>query len=65
MGICFCRFILAGAIAVLAIFFWGQVWAQWVIIVAGVLLAIMSLFYKTCCCAELTKKEEEKPAEPI
>ncbi len=48
MKLCFCRFLLAAAIVVLAIFFLPAAWAKWVIIIAGVLLPIMSLFYKTC-----------------
>ncbi|MDH4219707.1 MAG: hypothetical protein OEY18_07870 [Candidatus Aminicenantes bacterium] len=55
MKLCFCRFLLAAAIVVLAIFFLPAAWAKWVIIIAGVLLAIMSLFYKTCFCR--AKKE--------
>ena len=58
MKICFCRFLLAVAIVVMAIFFLPAVWATWVIIVAGALLAIMSLFYQTCCCAKKVKKAE-------
>jgi len=50
MKLCFCRFILAAAILVLAIFFWPVAWAKWVIVVASALLAVMSLFYQTCCC---------------
>lgn len=59
MKICFCRFLLAAAIIVLAIFWWPQVWVQWVVIGLAVLLAITSLFYKTCCCAERLKAKEE------
>jgi hypothetical protein len=40
----------------MAIFFLPAAWATWVIIVAGALLAIMSLFYQTCCCASKVKK---------
>ena len=58
MKLCFCRFLLAAAIVVMAIFFLGTAWAKWVIIIAGALLAIMSLFYKTCCCASKIKKAE-------
>jgi membrane protein YdbS with pleckstrin-like domain len=58
MKLCFCRLLLAVAIAVLAIFWWTETWAQWVIIGAAVLLALMSLFYTTCCCATFMKKEE-------
>jgi hypothetical protein len=55
MNICFCRTIMALAVVVLAIFFWPAVWAKWVIVALGALLAIFSLFYKKCCCA--SKKE--------
>lgn len=50
MKLCFCRFLLALGIVVLAIFFFGEPWAKWVIVIAGALLAIMSLFYNVCCC---------------
>ena len=62
MKFCFCRFVLAAAIAVLAIFWWPAVWAKWVIFIAAVLLAIMALFYQTCCCRN--KKVEAGPAKP-
>ncbi len=58
MSICFCRFILAAVIAVLAIFWWPATWVQWVVIVAAIILAIMSLFYKSCCCASMLKRGE-------
>jgi hypothetical protein len=57
MKLCFCRFALAAAIVVLAIFWWPLSWAKWVIVVAGAILAVMSLFYKTCCCQSLKKTE--------
>jgi hypothetical protein len=50
MKLCFCRFLLALGIIVLAIFFWSAPWAKIIIIIAGALLAIMSLFYNVCCC---------------
>lgn len=59
MKLCFCRFLLSVGIVVLAIFFLPAPWARWVIIIAGALLAIMSLFYKKCCCADLKKPKEE------
>ena len=59
MKLCFCRFLLALGIAVLAVFFWPEAWARWVIILASGLLAIMSLFYRACCCANLMKKEQK------
>ncbi len=55
MKLCFCRFLLALGIVVLTVFFWPESWAKWIIVVAAALLAIMSLFYKTCCCANLKK----------
>ncbi len=57
MSLCFCRFILAAAVVVMALFFLPAPWAKWVIVVAGALLAIMSLFYKTCCCRDKKKAE--------
>ena len=54
---CFCRFLMAAVIVGLGIFFWPAAWARWVIIIVGGILAIMSLFYKTCCCANLKKTE--------
>jgi len=55
MKLCFCRFILAAAVVVLAISSWPAVWAKWVIIIAAAILAIMSLFYQTCCCRSIRK----------
>jgi hypothetical protein len=55
MKLCFCRFLLAVAIVVLAVFFWPATWAKWVIVIAAAILAIMSLFYQTCCCRSLKK----------
>ncbi len=57
MKLCLCRFLLALGIVVLAVFFLPAAWAKWVIVVAAALLAIMSLFYKTCC---LWKMKEAK-----
>ncbi len=57
MKLCFCRFLLAVAIVVLAIFLWPATWAKWVIVAAAAILAIMSLFYQTCCCRSLKKVE--------
>ncbi|UCC39501.1 MAG: hypothetical protein JSV96_17240 [Candidatus Aminicenantes bacterium] len=59
MKLCFCRFLLAVAIIVLAIFFLPAAWAKWVIVVAAALLAIMSLFYQTCCCRSLKGAEKK------
>lgn len=58
MKLCFCRFLFAAAIVVLAIFWWPETWAKWVIVAAAAVLAIMSLFFKTCLCRGL--KEAEK-----
>jgi len=49
MKLCFCRFLLALGVVVLAVFFFGEPWAKWVIVAAGAILAIMSLFYNVCC----------------
>ncbi|HSA95478.1 MAG TPA: hypothetical protein VLJ16_05475 [Acidobacteriota bacterium] len=57
MKLCFCRFILAAGLVVLALFFWPAAWAKWVIVIAAAILAIMSLFYQTCCCRSLKKVE--------
>ncbi len=57
MKMCFCRFLLAVGIIVLAIFFFPATWAKWVTVGAAALLAIMSLFYQTCCCSSKKKKE--------
>lgn len=58
MKLCFCRFFLAAAIVVLAIFFWPAAWAKWVIVALGAILAIMGLFYQACCCRSMKKAEE-------
>jgi len=57
MKLCFCRFLLAAAIIVLAIFWWPLMWAKWVIVALGAILAIMSLFYQACCCRGEKKAE--------
>lgn len=49
MKLCFCRFLLALGVIVLAVFWWPESWAKWVIVAAGAILAIMSLFYNKCC----------------
>ena len=56
MKLCFCRFLLAAAIVVIAIVWLPAVWAKWVIVIAAALLALMSLFYKKCFCQD--KKTE-------
>jgi len=58
MKLCFCRFLLAAAIVVIAVFFLDASWAKLVLIIAGALLAIMSLFYKKCFCAGKDKAAE-------
>ena len=58
MSLCFCRFLLAVAIVVMAVFFLPAAWAKWVIVAAAALLAIMSLFYNKCCCRSM--KEGKK-----
>jgi VIT1/CCC1 family predicted Fe2+/Mn2+ transporter len=57
MKLCFCRFLFAAAIIVLAIVWWPAAWAKWVIVVAGALLAILSLVYTKCFCRDLKKTE--------
>lgn len=59
MKLCFCRFLLALGIVVLAVFFLPAVWAKWVIVAAGALLVIMSLFYSKCCCASLKEGKQK------
>jgi chromate transport protein ChrA len=60
MKLCFCRFLLAIAIVVIAIFFWEASWAKIVLIIAAGLLAFLSLFFNVCCC----RMKKEAPAEP-
>jgi hypothetical protein len=50
MKFCFCRFLLAAAILVLAIGWWPASWAKIVIIIASAILTLMSLFHSVCCC---------------
>ena len=52
MKICFCRFLLAAAIVVIALVWFPALWTKWVFVIAGALLAIMSLFYTKCCCRD-------------
>ena len=61
MKFCFCRFILALAILVLAIVWWPASWVKFVIIIASALLAIMSFFYDTCCCRKKKGATEQTP----
>jgi len=66
LKLCFCRFILALAIFILAIVWWPASWAKIVIIIASALLAIMALFYDTCCCRKGKEKTgETQPAASV
>jgi uncharacterized integral membrane protein len=49
---------LAAAIVVIAIFFLDATWAKLALIIAGALLALMSLFYKKCFCTGKDKAAE-------
>jgi len=57
MKLCFCRFLLSAGILVVALVWWPETWAKWVVVVAAGLLAILSLFYNVCCCRSLKKAE--------
>lgn len=59
MKLCFCRFLFAAAIILIAIIWWPAAWAKWVIIIAAALLAIMSLFFSKCFCQDMKQKKEE------
>jgi len=59
MKLCFCRFLLAAAIIVLAIVWGPTVWAKWAIVAAAGILAVMSLFYTSCCCTDRKKAAKE------
>jgi hypothetical protein len=61
MKFCFCRFLLAIAILVLAIVWWPAFWVKIVIIIASALLTIMSFFYDVCCCRRGKGAREPKP----
>jgi hypothetical protein len=61
MKFCFCRFLLAIAILVLAIGWWPASWVKIVIIIASAILALMSLFYNVCCCRKGKGSCEAKP----
>jgi len=52
MKLCFCRFLLSAGILVVALVWWPEMWAKWVIVVAGGLMAILSLFFNFCCMAK-------------
>jgi VIT1/CCC1 family predicted Fe2+/Mn2+ transporter len=58
MKLCFCRFLLAAAIVVIAVFFLDATWAKLALIIAGALLVLMSLFYKKCFCTGKDKAAE-------
>lgn len=55
---CFCRFILAVLVIVLA--WWQPSWAKIALTVIGALLAILALINNKCCCRPSECKEEEK-----
>ncbi len=59
MKLCYCRFLMAVAIIVLAIVWGDATWAKWVIVAAAGVLAVMSLFYKSCFCSDRKKTAEE------
>ena len=61
MKVCFCRILLAVAIAVIALIWWPASWAKIAIIIAAVLLAVAGFFPACCCCCCCAK--QEKPAE--
>jgi hypothetical protein len=58
MKLCFCRFLLSAGILVVALVWWPETWAKWVIVVVAGLMAILSLFYNACCMC--MKKVAEK-----
>ncbi len=59
MKLCFCRFLLSAGIFVVALVWWPETWAKWVIVVVAGLMAILSLFFNVCCCRSLKKVEEK------
>ncbi len=59
MKLCFCRFLLSAGILVVALVWWPETWAKWVIVVVAGLMAILSLFFNVCCCRSLKKVEEK------
>jgi membrane protein implicated in regulation of membrane protease activity len=56
MKLCFCRFLLAAAIVVIALIWLPALWAKWAIVIAAAILAIMSLFYNKCFCQDRKKE---------
>jgi hypothetical protein len=58
MKICFCRVLLAVAIAVIALIWWPAGWARIAIIIAAGLMAVAGLSPAACCCMK-----REKPVE--
>jgi hypothetical protein len=62
LKLCFCRFLLALAILVLAIVWWPAGWAKIVTIVAAAILTLMSFFYNVCCCRRGKESCSETPA---
>ncbi len=59
MKLCYCRFLMAAVIIVLAIVWLDTSWAKWVIVASAGVLAIMSLFFKSCFCTDKKKPAEE------
>jgi hypothetical protein len=58
MKLCFCRFILAILVIVLA--WWNPSFAKIALTVIGALLAILALTGVCCCKAKLEPKTDEK-----
>ena len=58
MKLCFCRLLHAVVILVVALVWWPETWAKWVIVVVAGIAAIMSLFYNACCLAKKKMAEE-------
>ena len=48
----FLSFFVAAAIVVIALVWFPALWTKWAFVIAGALLAILSLFYKKCFCGD-------------
>jgi hypothetical protein len=61
---CFCRVLLAVAIALIALIWWPAGWARMAIVIAAALLAVAGFFPAACCCCMKREKpvEVEKPS---